>query len=83
MLRIKESHFFEYEIRGFYANMDECMSASEYGLEEAIATAQVEWCDEQDSATITEADTGRTAAEIDRYGRIYLAPNSGWEVEIA
>lgn len=70
-------------VKGYFVDMSECMSEIVYGLEEAIATAQVEWCEEQDMARIYDAESMATLAEIDRYGNIVLAPASGWEVEIA
>ena len=83
MLRIVEQGNPAYMVKGYFADMSECMSEIVYGLEEAIATAQVEWCEEQDSAIIYDAESGSTVADIDRYGTISLAPISGWEVEIA
>ena len=83
MLRIVEQNNPAYMVKGYLADMSECMSEIVYGLEEAIATAQVEWCEEQYSAMIYDAESMRTVADIDRNGTISLAPISGWEVEIA
>lgn len=83
MLAIKEYGNPAYMVKGYLADMSECMSEIAYGLEEAVATAQVEWCEGQYSATIYDAESMRTIAEIDKDGTICLAPSSDWEVEIA
>ena len=83
MLRIVEQGNPADLVKGYLADMGECMSEIVYGLEEAIATAQVEWCEGQYSAIISDAESMGTVAEIDQYGTISLAPISGWDVEIA
>ena len=84
MLRLKDDQENAYRVTGYFIDGTTSMDAVTIGtLEEAIATAQVEWCEEQDTARIYDAESMNTLAEIDRYGNIILALNSGWEVEIA
>lgn len=83
MLRIKDNHDGAYRVTGYFIDGTESMDAIVHGrLEEAIATAQVEWCEEQDMARIYDAEGLATLAEIDRYGNISLALSTGWEVEL-
>ena len=84
MLRLKDNQESAYRVTGYFIDGTTSMDEVTIGtLEEAIATAQVEWCEEQDTARIYDAESMNTLAEIDRYGNIILALNSGWEVEIA
>ena len=82
MIAIKEENSFEYTVDGYFMDQSLCGSFTAYGLEDAIETARVEWCEEQDSANIYDEER-RLVAEIDRYGRIYLAAGIAWEIEIA
>lgn len=82
MLAIKEHGNPAYTVKGYLADMSECMSETAYGLEEAIATAQVEWCEGQYSAAIYDAESGVKYVEIDNHGSIYLAGTT-WEIEMA
>ena len=84
MLTITDNQASEYRITGYFfdgtTSMDDVITGT---LEGAITTAQVEWCEEQDSAIIYDANTMETLVEIDRYGKIVLALKSGWYIEIA
>ncbi len=84
MLTITDNQASEYRVTGYFidgtTSMDTVITST---LEGAIATAQAEWCEEQDSAIVYDANTMETLVEIDRYGKIVLALKSGWYIEIA
>lgn len=81
MLRIKDSHAREYRVIGYFEDWNASMDAVITGtLEEAIATAQVEWCEDQEAAIIHDAGTMATIATIGGDGRIILA-HSGLEID--
>ena len=84
MLTIIDEQAREYRVTGYLADgitsMDEVIAGT---LEEAVAYAQAEWCEEQDSATVYDAHTMETLLEIACDGTIRLALKSGWRVEVS
>jgi len=84
MLTIIDNQASEYRITGYFADGitsgDMVIAGT---LEDAIATAQAEWCEDQDSATIYDAHSMETLVDIDAEGKITLAIKSGWQIEIA
>ena len=84
MLTIIDNQASEYRITGYLADGitsgDTVITGT---LEDAIATAQCEWCEDQYSATIYDANSMATLIEIDREGKITLALKSGWQIAIA
>lgn len=82
MLAIREQGDYAYAITGYFDDMSECAICIAYGLEEAIETARVEWCEGQTMAMIHDAESMVALVEIDRDGSIYLA-GTAWEIEIA
>jgi hypothetical protein len=84
MLRLKDNQESAYRVTGYFIDGTTSMDEVTIGtLEEAIATAQVEWCEEQDMARVYNAESMATLAEINRDGTIILALLSGWQVEVA
>ena len=85
MLVLKTQEGGSYEVRGFLADMTECMRAIAWGdLEEAIELAMVEWCEDQRSATVYDAESGEGYVEIEADGRIrLLGGRFAWEIETA